>query len=325
MMSNAVRFTARSANQVHHSFALLLAVMTVISFGLAGCAGFVSGTNSNSTGSNPLTVSNVQPSGATPTGFQVNWTTNIAANSAVNYGTTSSYGSSTPLNSSMVTSHQVALSGLTKGTLYHFRVTSTDAQGVTANSGDMTFSTEADNTPPTVSITAPSANATLSGTTTLTASATDSVGIASVQFEVDNSNVGAPITSTPYSYSLNTATLSNGTHVINAFATDTVGNSATSAGVSVTVNNAAPAPSISSLNPPAGLVGSSVTISGANFGATQGSSTVKFNGTAATPTSWSATSIVTTVPASDHWQCSCYGWRRSEQRRDFHCHDYSAA
>ena len=39
-----------------------------------------------------------------------------------------------------------------------------------------------------------------------------------------------------------------------------------------------------------------VTITGANFGATQGTSTVKFNGTAATPTSWSATSIVAPVP-----------------------------
>jgi hypothetical protein len=48
--------------------------------------------------------------------------------------------------------------------------------------------------------------------------------------------------------------------------------------------NPSPA-SIASLNPTSGLVGASVTISGANFGATQGTSTVKFNGTAATPTS----------------------------------------
>ena len=38
-------------------------------------------------------------------------------------------------------------------------------------------------------------------------------------------------------------------------------------------------------------------ISGTNFGATQGTSTVKFNGTAASPTSWSATSIAVPVPA----------------------------
>src|SRR5207249_4656888 len=58
-----------------------------------------------------------------------------------------------------------------------------------------------------------------------------------------------------------------------------------------------PAPSITSLNPTSGLVGTSLTIAGANFGATQGPSTVKFNGIAAAPTSWSATSIVVQVPA----------------------------
>ncbi len=58
-----------------------------------------------------------------------------------------------------------------------------------------------------------------------------------------------------------------------------------------------PAPSISSLSPTSGPVGTSVTISGSNFGSTQGTSTVTFNGTAATPTSWSATSIVVPVPS----------------------------
>src|SRR5205807_9201816 len=50
------------------------------------------------------------------------------------------------------------------------------------------------------------------------------------------------------------------------------------------------------LNPTSGLVRTSITIRGATDGATQGASTVKFNGVAATPTSWSATSIVAPVP-----------------------------
>ncbi len=57
-----------------------------------------------------------------------------------------------------------------------------------------------------------------------------------------------------------------------------------------------PPPSITSLSPTSGAVGTSVTISGAHFGATQGTSTVTFNGTAATPSSWSDTSIVAPVP-----------------------------
>ncbi|HKV64028.1 MAG TPA: IPT/TIG domain-containing protein [Candidatus Acidoferrum sp.] len=56
-------------------------------------------------------------------------------------------------------------------------------------------------------------------------------------------------------------------------------------------------PSITSLTPPSGPVGSSVTIAGANFGASQGTSTITFNGTVAAPTSWSATSIVVPVPS----------------------------
>ena len=56
------------------------------------------------------------------------------------------------------------------------------------------------------------------------------------------------------------------------------------------------APSITSLSITSGAVGAAVTITGTNFGSSQGSSTVTFNGTAATVTSWSATSIAVTVP-----------------------------
>src|SRR5882762_1041488 len=56
-------------------------------------------------------------------------------------------------------------------------------------------------------------------------------------------------------------------------------------------------PNITSLNPASAVAGTSVTIAGTNFGASQGNSTVSFNGTAATPTSWNATSIVVAVPA----------------------------
>jgi YD repeat-containing protein len=57
------------------------------------------------------------------------------------------------------------------------------------------------------------------------------------------------------------------------------------------------APSITSLSSTSGAAGASVTVSGANFGATQGTGTVKFNGTTASVSSWSATSIGGTVPS----------------------------
>ena len=56
-------------------------------------------------------------------------------------------------------------------------------------------------------------------------------------------------------------------------------------------------PSITNLSPAAALPGTAVTITGANFGASQGSSSVTFNGTPGTPTGWSATTIVAPVPS----------------------------
>ena len=65
----------------------------------------------------------------------------------------------------------------------------------------------------------------------------------------------------------------------------------------ITVPLPTPPPAITNLSPSSGLIGTSVTISGTNFGATQGTSTVKFNGTTATPTSWNDTSIVAPAPS----------------------------
>ena len=101
-----------------------------------------------------------------------------------------------------------------------------------------------DNTPPTVSITSPSNNATVSGTIVVTASASDNVAVASVQFQVDNANVGSAVSSAPYNYSLDTTTVSNGTHTLNAVAVDTSGNSAKSAAINVTVSNAGTTPAV---------------------------------------------------------------------------------
>ncbi len=66
---------------------------------------------------------------------------------------------------------------------------------------------------------------------------------------------------------------------------------------STTVTVGPPIPIITNLSSSSGVVGNSVTIMGVNFGSAQGVSTVTFKGIAATPTSWSVTSIVVPVPA----------------------------
>jgi endonuclease/exonuclease/phosphatase family metal-dependent hydrolase len=94
-----------------------------------------------------------------------------------------------------------------------------------------------DTTPPSAAITAPSAGATVSGTIAVSANASDNVGVAGVQFKLDNQNLVAEDTTTPYSVSWNTATATNGNHVLTAVARDAAGNTAPSASVTVTVGN----------------------------------------------------------------------------------------
>ncbi len=103
------------------------------------------------TDTTPPVISSVQAGSITTTTATITWTTDEASDSQVDYGTTASYGSSTPLNSSSVTSHSQQITGLTAGTLYHYRVRSRDAAGNTANSSDLTFSTTADTTAPVIS------------------------------------------------------------------------------------------------------------------------------------------------------------------------------
>src|SRR5262249_4861405 len=62
------------------------------------------------------------------------------------------------------------------------------------------------------------------------------------------------------------------------------------------LSGSAVGPHISTLSPVSGPVNTSVSISGSGFGATRGTSTVTFAGVAATPASWSDTTIVVPVP-----------------------------
>src|SRR3989440_694985 len=62
-------------------------------------------------------------------------------------------------------------------------------------------------------------------------------------------------------------------------------------------SHAQSAPTISYTTPVNGPVGTSIKIVGNNFGSTQSSTTITFNGTSATPTSWSSTQIVAPVPS----------------------------
>ncbi len=89
-------------------------------------------------------ISNIVVTDITSDSAIITWTTDQQADSLVEYGTTTAYGSSES-DASLTTSHSITLSGLTPGTLYHFKVTSTNAYGIPSSSGDNMFTTS---TPP---------------------------------------------------------------------------------------------------------------------------------------------------------------------------------
>jgi hypothetical protein len=91
-----------------------------------------------------------------------------------------------------------------------------------------------DTTPPVVSLTVPTNNTTVNGTVTVSATATDNVAVAKVVFQANGVTIGTVVGVGP-SYSVSWPTGANGTYALTAIATDTSGNSTTSAVVTVTV------------------------------------------------------------------------------------------
>ncbi|MFN7141148.1 MAG: family 10 glycosylhydrolase, partial [Limisphaerales bacterium] len=121
----------------------------------------------------PPVISGVSSSLITDTTARITWTTDEASSSVVNYGLTTSYGSTTSAPG-MVTSHTVNLSGLTPSTTYQYRVRSSDSANNEAVSGNFTFTTQPAGGSVEIIIDNPSA--TVVGTWSTGTSATDKYG-----------------------------------------------------------------------------------------------------------------------------------------------------
>ena len=189
-------------------------------------------------------ISGVSASGVSAGGATINWTTNEASDTQVEYGTTAAYGSSTPLNAAKVTSHGAGLSGLAANTTYHYRVKSRDAAGNLATSADFIFTTTAaaDTTAPVI------AAVTVSGLAAAGATigwSTDEAGTTQVEFGTTAAYGGA----TPLVTALATAHevvldgLSPGTtYHYRVKSTDAAGNVAVSTDFTFTTAAANPPP-----------------------------------------------------------------------------------
>ncbi|TMA25546.1 MAG: hypothetical protein E6J78_17225 [Deltaproteobacteria bacterium] len=102
----------------------------------------------------------------------------------------------------------------------------------------VTTSGGGDTTPPTTSVTAPAPSSTVSGTVTVTATATDNVGVTRIELYADGALIGSG-TSSPTSAAWDTTAVANGSHSLTSKAYDAAGNVGTSSAVTVTVNNGA--------------------------------------------------------------------------------------
>jgi hypothetical protein len=89
----------------------------------------------------PPIISGVAAGNLSSNSATISWSTDETASSQVEYGTSTAYGSQSALDATRVTNHSVALSELSSGRLYHYRVKSADANGNLAISGDFTFTT----------------------------------------------------------------------------------------------------------------------------------------------------------------------------------------
>jgi hypothetical protein len=124
-----------------------------------------------------------------------------------------------------------------------------DAVGNTTTSSSVAVTVDNDTTAPTVAMSAPANGATVSGAVTLSADATDAVGVVGVQFLLDGASLGAEDTAAPYTIEWATSAVANGAHTLSARARDAAGNSATSSAIAVTADNDTTAPNISMTAP----------------------------------------------------------------------------
>ncbi|HSX01850.1 MAG TPA: Ig-like domain-containing protein [Candidatus Saccharimonadia bacterium] len=238
-----------------------------------------------------INVSNVRLASVSATNVTILWDTDVASTSQVAYGADSSYGSHSPLNSSLVTSHSVTLTGLSPNTGYHYAVTSsTPADGGTTTSNDNTFltavqpppvviqvpgittpnvpgatikPTPTETVPPTVSITSDLSRP-FKQVPTISGTASDNDAVARVEYSIDGGKDWLPVdkvtpntvttttgkgkaaktttaaTNASVTFSFTPILVEDGNYAIEARATDSSGNQARTAPVTLVIDRLPP-------------------------------------------------------------------------------------
>ena len=191
----------------------------------------------------PIWVTQTNSSDTTPPGVTAaesgtSGTITVSANASDNVGVTlvEFYIDNVLKASSNVAPYSASINSttLTNGT-HSLVAKAYDAAGNVGTSAPVNFSvsnTAGDTIAPTVTASETGGSAMI----TLSASASDNVGVSNVEFFVDGVLKGSDASS-PYSMTLDSTTLSNGTHALTAKAFDAAGNSTTSAAVNFSISN----------------------------------------------------------------------------------------
>jgi chitodextrinase len=241
----------------------------------------------------PTTPTNLHTTSVTTNSITLAWDASTDNRGVASYGL---YVFSLPSGNTPATS--TTFGSLGCGTSYDLGVDAYDLANNHSSIAILTVSTlPCDTTPPAVSVTAPANGATVNGTISVTANATDAGGVVGVQFKLDGNNLGAEDTSSPYSVSWNTTTASNGPHQLTAVARDTSSNSATSTTVNVTVNNnAAPAGLVAAYSFNEGQGANVTDSSGSGNNGTTANTTWSTTGKYGKALSFNGTSSMVTIP-----------------------------
>jgi len=115
------------------------------------------------------------------------------------------------------------------------------------NPGKASLSLVIDNTPPNVAVSGVREGQLVGGTLMLTVSADDPSGVSSVELMADGAVRIARLTSPPFAFSLNTASLADGPHSLDVIATDAPGNQAITS-LSIVVDNTKPSAALIGLS-----------------------------------------------------------------------------
>lgn len=206
----------------------------------------------------PPTIAGIVASSITADAVTIAWQTDELARTTLSIGTSAQYGTLVDGDTALSITHQAVVTGLTASTMYHFKITATDAAGNSTASSDQTALTAPlpDTTPPILSVTTPTNGATVAAGTPINVSGSASDDRAGLVVTVNGTSVSVAADGT-FAYTI--AGASSGSYVVIVQARDAAGN-LTEVRRGMTIQAVTAEPAVTIVSPAQGSVLSSSTV-----------------------------------------------------------------